>query len=144
MGWGHKTDLAPKLLSRLSQHAQLVARHILLPAMGPGTRNIGTTGSKRGQSCQQWGLRWRWTETGGQPVVKWLRALLLPHCGHHNQQVDYSATFLEGAGSFPVSAIHRTLAWTTGSLTRVRDRDHSDACVYYTHGGWAHRQQIST
>ena len=31
-------------------------------------------------------------------------------------------------GSFRVSVIHRTLTWTTGSLTCVRD--HSDACVY--------------
>ena len=45
------------------------------------------------------------------------------------------------AGSFRVSIIHRTLTWTTRSLTCVRD--HSCACVY-THGGWAHRQRVST
>ena len=32
------------------------------------------------------------------------------------------------AGSFRVSVIHRTLTWTTGSLTCVRD--HSYACVH--------------
>ena len=32
------------------------------------------------------------------------------------------------AGSFPVSVIHQTLAWTTGSLTCIRD--HSCECVY--------------
>ena len=32
------------------------------------------------------------------------------------------------AGSFPVSVIHQTLTWTTGSLTCVHD--HSYACVY--------------
>ena len=32
------------------------------------------------------------------------------------------------AGSFRVSVIHRTLTWTTGSLTCVRD--HYYACVY--------------
>ena len=32
------------------------------------------------------------------------------------------------AGSFPVSVIHRTVTWTTGSLTSMRD--HSFACVY--------------
>ena len=32
------------------------------------------------------------------------------------------------AGSFRVSVIHRTLTWTTGSLTRILD--HSCACVY--------------
>ena len=44
------------------------------------------------------------------------------------------------AGSFRVFVIHRTPTWTTGSLTCVRD--HSCAC--YTHGGWAHRQRVST
>ena len=34
------------------------------------------------------------------------------------------------AGSFRVSIIHRTLTWSTGSLTCVRD--HSYACVYFT------------
>ena len=36
------------------------------------------------------------------------------------------------AGSFHVSIIHRTLAWTTGSVTCVRD--HSYACIPYTQG----------
>ena len=31
------------------------------------------------------------------------------------------------AGSFPVSVIHRTLTWTTGSVSCVRD--HSYVCV---------------
>ena len=44
-------------------------------------------------------------------------------------------------GSFRVSIIHRTLRWTTGSLTCVRD--HSYACVY-TRGSWAHLQRVST
>ena len=39
------------------------------------------------------------------------------------------------AGSFRVSVIHRTLTWTTGSVTSCV-RDHS--------GGWAHRQRVST
>ena len=34
------------------------------------------------------------------------------------------------SGSFRVSVIHRTLTWTTGSLTCVRD--HSYACASYT------------
>ena len=42
------------------------------------------------------------------------------------------------AGYFCPSIIHRTLKWTTGSLT----------CVFcmraYTHRGWAHRQQVGT
>ena len=38
-------------------------------------------------------------------------------------------------GSFRVSVIQRTLTWTTGSLTCVRD--HFYACVQYTHGSWA-------
>ena len=45
------------------------------------------------------------------------------------------------AGSVRVSIIHRTLTWTTGSLTCVRD--HSYACVYIQ-GGWAHPQRVST
>ena len=42
-------------------------------------------------------------------------------------------------GSFRDSVIHRTLTWTTWSLTFVRDH----SCVY-THGGWTHRQRVST
>ena len=45
------------------------------------------------------------------------------------------------AGSFRVSVIHRTLTWTAGPLTCVRD--HSNACTY-TRGGWAHRQRVDT
>ena len=36
------------------------------------------------------------------------------------------------AGSFRVPIVHRTLTWTAGWLTCVRD--HSDACVLYTRG----------
>ena len=36
----------------------------------------------------------------------------------------------------------RTLTRTTGSLTGVRDNSY--ACYIYTHGGWAHRQRVST
>ena len=48
------------------------------------------------------------------------------------------------AGSFRASVIHRIhLTWTTGSLTCIRS--HSYPCAYnYTHGGWAHRQLVST
>ena len=48
------------------------------------------------------------------------------------------------AGSFRFSVSHRTLTWTTGSLTCVRG--HSYACAFYpyAHGGWPHRQRIST
>ena len=45
------------------------------------------------------------------------------------------------ARSFRVSVSHLTLTWTTGSLTCVRD------CFFvraHTHGGWAHRQRVST
>ena len=44
------------------------------------------------------------------------------------------------AGSFCLSVIHRTLTWTTGSLTCVRD--HSYACVY-TRGGVGHKDSES-
>ena len=46
----------------------------------------------------------------------------------HNQRADYSATFPIHAGSFRVYVVHRTLTWTTWSLTCVRD--HSYAGVY--------------
>ena len=42
------------------------------------------------------------------------------------------------AGSFRVFVIHRTLTWTAGSYSCVRD--HSCACVD-THRGWAHRRR---
>ena len=41
---------------------------------------------------------------------------------------------------FRVSVIHRTLTWTTGSLTCVRD--HCYTCVY-THGGFGHTDSES-
>ena len=44
------------------------------------------------------------------------------------------------ARSFPVSEIHWTLTWTTGSLTCVREHH----CAIITHGGVAHRQRVST
>ena len=42
------------------------------------------------------------------------------------QEQRYPAVQVD-AGSVPVSVMHRTLAWTTGSLACVRD--HSFACV---------------
>ena len=42
---------------------------------------------------------------------------------------------------FHVSVVHRYSTWTTGSLACVHDQFY--ACVY-THGGWAHRQCVST
>ena len=58
------------------------------------------------------------------------------------------------AGYFRVFIIHRTLTWTTGSLTSVHGLSYArvyttdlkiiflDQC--YTHGCWAHRQRVST
>ena len=40
----------------------------------------------------------------------------------------YPSVSKVNAGSFRVSVIHRTMTWTTGSLTCVRD--HSYACAY--------------
>ena len=45
------------------------------------------------------------------------------------------------AGSFRVSTNHRTLTWTAGSLTCVRD--HSYDAPAYTRG-WPRRQRVST
>ena len=42
---------------------------------------------------------------------------------------------------FRVSVIHRTLTWTTGSLTCVGH--HSYACVLHVQGGWVHRQRVN-
>ena len=44
------------------------------------------------------------------------------------QKLIYRCVSGVHAGSFRVSVIRRTLTWTTGSLTCVRD--HSHACVY--------------
>ena len=44
------------------------------------------------------------------------------------QKYFYFSVSKVSAGSFRVSVIHRTLTWTTGSFTCVRD--HSYACVY--------------
>ena len=46
------------------------------------------------------------------------------------------------AGSLRGSVIHRTLTWTTGSSTCVRD--HSYACVYTRGLGIPYRQRVST
>ena len=52
------------------------------------------------------------------------------------------------AGFFRASIMHRTLTWTTGSVTCVREHSY-DAWVYththtHTHDGWAQRQRVST
>ena len=58
--------------------------------------------------------------------------LTVQKCSDHS--VKSSAYYY--AGSFHrVSVTHRTVAWTTGSLTCVRDRSH--ACRVHTGGGWA-------
>ena len=61
--------------------------------------------------------------------------LTLPHAYIYCTGVAYIYPSVSKvhAGSFRASAIHRTLTWTTGSLTCIRD--HSLACVY-TRGFW--------
>ena len=54
------------------------------------------------------------------------------------QKYIYSPVSKVHAGSYRVSVIHRTLTWTTGSLTCVRYYESA-----YTRGG-AHRQRVST
>ena len=57
------------------------------------------------------------------------------------QKYIYPSVSKGHTGSFRVSAIHRTLTWTTGSLMCVR----IILKPAYTHGGgWAHRQRVST
>ena len=49
------------------------------------------------------------------------------------------------AGYFRVSIFHRTLTWTTGSVTQHARTQHAVFRMRaYAHGGWAHRQRDST
>ena len=61
-------------------------------------------------------------------------------CKPRGAKCQLSYYFSVYAGSFHVSVIHRTLTWTTRSLSCVRD--HFCACVYT--GGLAHRHRVST
>ena len=62
------------------------------------------------------------------------RLVTLPYSITFLQTYMYPSVSKVHADTFNVSVIHRTLTWTTGSLT----------CVSDTHGSWAHRQRAST
>ena len=60
----------------------------------------------------------------GETLVAFPKESQLQQCRATHSLINYKVH----AGSFRVSLIHRTLRWTTGSLTCVLD--HSGACVY--------------
>ena len=63
---------------------------------------------------------------------------LQPRCAKRQLSYYYSVH----AGSLRVFVIHQTLTWTTGSLSCILNMI---ILVHaYTHGGWAHRQRVST
>ena len=72
-------------------------------------------------------------QTGAARTLTWIARI---H-SHAYMNTELTTTWCEApaqllfsghAGSFPVSVIHQTLTWTTGSLSCIHD--HSCACVY--------------